>query len=160
MRRYSAKIAITLISTYLAGCSALITATGTDEEDLIWLGASKNDVQTSLGEPIKFEVLSEPQQLRSIENNSFTYIVTPEPNNQASKNYAVEKGYYKYIGNIQGTHDVGELVSVNLMTLGLFEILAFPMAVDERMTEKLYLIEVWLDSNAKVTGYRISEQKE
>ncbi|MES9991955.1 MAG: hypothetical protein ABW098_08380 [Candidatus Thiodiazotropha sp.] len=148
------KAFLALILCQLHGCSALITASATDEEDIIWIGASKEDIRSTLGDPIESEEFPEPQELKSVENNRPTLIVTSNSVHITRTSYAIEKGYYKYKGNIQGKHDVGELVSGNLMTLGVLEIFALPMTVSDRLSEHDYLIEVWFDSKDNVSGYR------
>ncbi len=141
----------------LSGCSAMIVATGTNEEDIVKLGSSKDSVTMSLGMPIRTEELPEPIQIQDIKANHYHEVAVFEQKLDEESKFAVEKSYYKYVGEIQGKHDVGEIVSANLMTFGIAELFALPAAIGDRATRSEHLFEIWFNSEGIVVAYKRTE---
>ncbi len=156
-------VVLALAANCLCGCSALILASGENERYLVPQGATYSDLIKTLGEPLKIEELSQPIPVTKFridpavklqvtgkwsvgENGQSKYEV---PTNQAT-----EKAYYRYIGTVQGEHDVGEAVSVNLMTFGLAELFLAPAAMSERSSDQPHLFTVWFDQDRLAIAYK------
>lgn len=151
---------LALLSSVTA-CSALIIASGTDESEFVTAGAQREHVAKVLGEPLEVVRLASPlsitelrrtvrqPDLRVINHRTHAESATVVDTN------AVEKAVYRFKGNVQMKHDVGEAVSLNLMTLGLGEILLIPAAVHERSTDSRFEFVVWFNESEEALAYTV-----
>ena len=144
----------------LSGCSAAILASGTDEEDIIRPGATKAELTQKLGQPLRVEVL-EPKRVWDMRRPRFNLLVQAQSVRDPYGKYqflppndeVTELAYYRFVGVLKGKHDVGEAVSLSLMTFGLSEILMTPAAVADRSSNKEHLLMAWFDRSGKVLAY-------
>ena len=147
----------------------MIMATATNEESLVPTGSTKHDLVKTLGVPFRTESLAEPIKLDELRNTTFSLKLLVHGEWQVGIDgefyyrvplvYMTEKAYYRFIGKIQKEHDVGEAVSLNLMTFGLLEPLMAAAALKERATQDQHIFTVWFDKSGKAVAYQTIMQK-
>ena len=165
MNLQNARLLIILYVALLSGCSAFILSAGENEQDLVPPGASFFELQKTLGDPIGSEPVNPAIPIEDIRRNhpsarifasgKWSIDASGKRHYLPAKDEAKEKSYYVYFGNVQGKHDIGEVVSANLMTLGIAELLFAPMAINERTSGKPYLFTVWFDLHRHALAYQI-----
>jgi len=152
---------VALYAFVLSGCSAAILASGTDEENLIRRGMTKAELTNTVGQPLRLEPL-EPRRVWDMRRPRFNLLVEPtwirdssgKPQQfQPPNDEVTEMAYYRYIGVLKRKHDVGETVSLSLMTFGLSEILMTPAAMAERRSDREHLLITWFDRSGNALAY-------
>jgi hypothetical protein len=150
-----------LYALVLCGCSAAILASGTDEENLIHSGTTKAELAQKLGQPLRVEPL-EPRRIWDMRRGRLNLLVEPTwirdssgrpPQFQPPNDEVVEMAYYRYVGVLKRKHDVGEAMSLGLMTFGASEVLMTPAAISERSSGREHLLIVWFDRSGKAIAY-------
>jgi hypothetical protein len=158
MRRFVPMIVFAYV---VAGCSAAIMASGTDEEEIIRRGTTKSDLTQRLGEPFRVDVL-EPRRVWDMRRPRFNLLVEPtwlrdssgKPQQfQPPTDEVTEMAYYRFVGALKRKHDVGEAVSLGLMTFGMSEVLMTPAAVAERSSDREHVLAAWFDRSGKALAY-------
>lgn len=145
----------------LCGCTAAILATGTHEEEIIRRGTTKAELTQRLGEPVRVDAVGPYRAwdmrkpgLRLLIDGMWSHDASGKPQKfHAPTDEITEMALYRYVGTVKRRHDVGEAISVGLMTLGVSEILLAPAAIAERLPEREYLLVVWLDHLGKALAY-------
>ena len=115
-----------------SGCSTVLVAAGTKEEDVLQRGTTKAEVAEKFGPPIKVELLDDP------------------------RSEASERLCYRYVGLIKKQGNVGDTIGGNLMTLGLAELEMFPKALKESSRERVLV--VWFDRSGRATTHWVADK--
>lgn len=154
-------------SWVLSACSAIILATGTSEEDIIFEGATVQSLNTKLGHPLRVEKIEPPNPIAevirkersaiSLVHERWTQGADGQSDMAPPSVLANRRHYYKFVGRLRRQHDVGEAVSLNFMTFGLGELLMTPIAVRARAVARDHLLVVWLDDSDRAIAYRWAE---
>lgn len=152
------------IAIFLSGCSAVILATGTDEETIIHRGSTEAELEKTLGVPITMEIIPSPERvwdLRLVERPINLFVRPSLQVNESGKKYWVypesrahRKAQYKFVGRLRRIHDSGEATSLALMTFGASELLTIPVAVSERANDQTHILTVWFDENSVAAAYK------
>ena len=141
----------------------MVASIGTEEDHIIHRGSTKSSISSILGSPVEQAQLAVPQLCwdfaRSIRSTKLlvepTYVrndmgqVTLVPPPQLIHSRA----NFLFHGVLQGEHDVGESISLSLMTLGMWELLAPAMLVD-KLEKRDYVLTVWFDSQESALAYK------
>jgi hypothetical protein len=154
------KAILMTVSLNLCACSAAIIAAGKNEEEFVQPESTIVILEKTLGTPETIVELSPPVPIESLSKEGANLLKISSskselsPENQLQESYAIEKAFFKYKGNVQLKHDVGDAIGANLMTLGIGELFLIPAAVNERVTDSEFLFIVWFDLNGKAIAYR------
>ncbi len=158
MNRRAAVLLYAVFALGSSGCSALILATGTPEEELIRPGDTRETLVSRLGLPVRTEVLATPIDTYDLLRKIHPSMLIDHRGRRDSEGNvrfpeATAIAEYKFEGRLKRRHDVGETVSVNLMTFGLFEPFALPYAIAERSRARTYILRVWFDRKDTAMAY-------
>jgi hypothetical protein len=154
------KAILLMASLSLCACSAAIIATGKNEDQYVQPESTLDNLEKTLGKPEKIVEISPPVPIESLSSEGIKLLkiisnnTKLTPDNHLHENYAIEKAYFKFKGNVQLQHDVGDAIGANLMTLGIGELFLIPAAVNERVTDREFLFVVWFNQNGKAIAYR------
>jgi hypothetical protein len=163
---YLTTVSLTLTCAFLlCSCSAIILATGTSEEDIVFVGLTVQDLKLRLGDPLHVHDIEPPILAINLENLGKDFInllvhdrVTRNEIGQVQyvrpSNQAVKKHYYRFTSRLKKQHDVGSAISINLMSLGIGELLLTPIAVRERAIARDHSLILWFDEMDKGIAYR------
>ena len=149
-----------VLACALAGCSAAIMSTGTDERSIIHRGTTKSELNRTLGEPYRVDEL-EARRIWDMRRPRLNLLVeatwprdaSGKPQFVPPSDEVVEVAYYRYAGVLKREHDVGESLALGLMTFGASEIAMTPIAASERSTARQHLLLVWFDRSGKAIAY-------
>jgi hypothetical protein len=157
------KTALAAAACCVTGCSALVLASGTAEEDIVTYGSTKESIAAKLGSPLHIEDLSPPIRVWDVRDRSpplyllvsFSRVTGVDGKERPAPpgDEATTKAYYRFVGRLKRRHDVGDALSADLMTLGMADVLMTPGAVAERSEEREHLLIAWLDRSGKVIAY-------
>ena len=163
---YLTTVSLTLTCAFLlCSCSAIILATGTSKEDIVFVGLTVQDLKLRLGDPLRVHDIEPPILSINLENLEKNFInllahdrVTRNEIGQVQylrpSDQAVKKHYYRFTGRLKKQHDVGSAISITLMSLGIGELLLTPIAVREREIARDHSLIVWFDEMNKGIAYR------
>jgi hypothetical protein len=149
-----------VLACALCGCSAAILSTGTDEQSIIRRGTTKSELNQTLGQPYRVDAL-EPRRIWDMRRPRLELLVDATSTRDAAgkpqfvppNDEVVEVAYYRYAGVLKRKHDVGESLSLGLMTFGASEVAMTPIAASERSTGREHLLLVWFDRSGKAIAY-------
>jgi hypothetical protein len=136
----------------LSGCSALIAATGTPEEELIREGDKSQELASRLGTPVRSGLLPVPIRTDELRRELSNVSRLPDARGLLVAE-ALATSDYTFVGRLKRKDDVVGTLSFSVMTFGLAELIAIPAFIAERATAKTYELRVWFDRNDTAVAY-------
>lgn len=146
------RVTAILAMAMLSGCSALIAATGTPEEELIQAGDTGQELASRLGMPMRSEVLQAPVRTDELRRELSNVSRLPDTRGILVAQ-ALATSDYAFVGRLKRKDDVVGTLGLSLMTLGLAELISTPAFIAERVTAKTYELRVWFDRNDTAVAY-------
>jgi hypothetical protein len=162
----AALLRLTLTSALMsvAGCAALITGSGTAEDQIIHAGMTKFELVQSLGPPLSTKALAPARRawdLREIDPQ-ISLLIHPGDGFDAKQgnlvippaDMAVSESSFRFRGRVGKDNRAAQPGFDSFMTLGLAEIYLIPKALWERAREDDALLTVWFDSSGRALAYK------
>ena len=146
------RVATILAMALLSGCSALIAATGTPEEELIQAGDTSEQLASRLGTPARVQALPVPVRTDELRRELPNVSRLPDRRGLLVAQALVTSDY-SYTGRLKRKEDVVAALGLSAMTWGLAEVILIPAFIAERLTAKTYELRVWFDANDTAVAY-------
>jgi hypothetical protein len=166
VRMTSRRRRIVLMSALLSltACAALITGSGTAEDQIIRAGMTEIELIQRLGPPLSTKVISPARRAWDLRENDaqISLLVYPTDGFDTTKgsypipppDSAVSEAAFRFRGRVGRDNRAAQPSFDSFMTLGLAEVYLIPKAVWERASEDDAQLTVWFDSHGRALAYK------
>ena len=148
----------------LAGCAALITGSGTAEDQIIHAGSTELELVRRLGPALRKEVVAPAQRAWDLRENDpqISLLVYSTDGFDANKgsvpipppDIVVSEAVFRSNGRVGKDTRAAQPGFDSFMTLGLAEIYLVLKALWERAREDDLQLTVWFDSRGRALAYK------
>ena len=132
----------------LVGCAALISRSGTDEDELIYPGVTEAQLSQRLGPPIRVGETTPPRSALDLWESDHQVSLL------ARSRIAVSESIFKFSGRLGKNSRAVQASFDSFMTLGLAEIYLIPKALWEHISDEDLQLTVWFDSEGHALAYK------
>jgi hypothetical protein len=157
-------VAVAVAVLSFSGCAALITGSGTAEDQIIRAGTTELELIQRLGPPLSKKTMSPARRAWDLRESDvqISLLVYPADGFDANKgscfipppDMAVSESAFRFRGRVGKDHRAAQPGFDSFMTLGLAEIYLIPKALWERAREDDAQLTVWFDSNGRALAYK------
>jgi hypothetical protein len=158
------RLALAFACVTLSACAALITGSGTPEDQIIRTGMTETQLSQRLGPPIRNETVSPARAVWDLRESDpqVRLLVYPEYGFDPAKgsypirppDLAVSESVFRFSGRVGKDTRAVQPSFDSFMTLGLAEIFLVPKALLERARQDDSLLTVWFDSQGRALAYK------